>query len=286
MKIEFDAAKKRRLEKRRKVAGLVIAAAIVFFLARLQLGKVPAYQEIEEGIIGALGLRDRSVDDNPRLMEAKLRRETELAERPRLEVALLPPPSEPSRYRVTPLIDKEYLPAVLQAISRAEKSVYVAMFMAAPDPPRGPVIRLLNELIAAARRGVKVKVALNHPGKKDDAVLRHNRAAISYLKEGGVDAYFNDPGKSLHDKFVLIDDGILFIGNHNWTKEALTLHLELSLMVVSVPPDPAFARHFGSIVLAKWEETPDGMAELIDRLQRELLQRSRKSKSADPAAKI
>lgn len=285
--IAVGAGRNRRGERGRKIAGVIVAAAIIFFLARFHLAKIPAYRKIEEEAVSALKLDrlskrivqvlkldKRDEDNNRRIEEARIRRERDATERPRLGVSLPPPPSEPSRYRVTPLIDREYLPAVLQALARAEKSVYVAMFMVAPDPPRGPVIRLLDELIAAARRGVKVKVALNHPGKIEDSVLKHNKAAIAYLKKGGVEAYFNDPNKSLHDKFVLIDDRVLILGNHNWTKEALTIHLELSLLVTAEPPDPAFVHHFASIVLAKWEDTPEGRLELIGHLYRELLRRS------------
>jgi phosphatidylserine/phosphatidylglycerophosphate/cardiolipin synthase-like enzyme len=282
-----DKKKQRRREWRLKIVGAVLIVAAGFFLARFHLAKIPAYEKIETDVVRTLkldvvgeqatrvlGLDKKDEDLARRIAEREARRERDEANRPKLEVALPPPPESPSRYRVTPLPDRDYHPAVLRELLRAEKSIYLAMFLVAPDPPRGPVIRLLDSLIAAKKRGVEVKVALNHPGKIDDSVYTHNRETIAYLKEGGVEAYFADPKTRIHDKFLLIDDRVLILGNHNWTKEALTIHRELSLLVVSEPPDPAFVRHFAAIRLAKLEDTPEGRLELIEKLQRELLSRS------------
>ncbi len=279
--------RKRRRERRLKIAGAVMIVAAGFFLARFHLAKIPAYEKIEGEVVRTLkldvvgeqaarvlGLDKEDEDLARRIAERVERREREEATRPKLEVALPPSPATPSRYRVTPLPDRDYHPAVLRELLRAEKSVYLAMFLVAPDPPRGPVIQLLDSLIAAKKRGAEVKVALHHPGKIDDSVFAHNRETIAYLKEGGVEAYFADPKTRIHDKFLLIDDRVLFLGNHNWTNEALTIHRELSLLVVSEPPDPAFVRHFAAIRLAKLEDTPEGRLELIEKLQRELLSRS------------
>ncbi len=278
--------RQRRRERRLKIAGGAIIVAGGFFLGRFHLAKVPAYQKIEGDVVRTLKLDvvgeqasrvlglDRKDEELARsIAEREARRAREEADRPKLEVTIPRPPEIPPRYRVTPLPDRDYHPAVLRELLRAEKSVYLAMFLVAPDPPRGPVTRLLDGLIAAKKRGVEVKVALNHPGKIDDSVFTHNLAAIEYLKEGGVEAHFNDPGKSLHDKFLLIDDRVLIVGNHNWTREGLTIHLELSLLVRADSPDPDFARHFASIQLAKLEDTPEGRLELIDKLHQELLER-------------
>lgn len=280
--------KKRRLEICRRITGGAIVAIIVFFLARHRLVKSPAYQKIEQDVVQtlrldrageriarAIGTDEADEEARRRTEEARERRRRRAAERPRLEVAIPPRPTEELHYRVTPLVDREYFHAVRDAIGRAESSIYVAMYLIMPDPPRGPATRLLDELIAAARRGVKVTVALNHPGRLDNPEFIYNRDAIAYLRDGGVNAHFSDPGKSLHDKSILIDDRILIVGNHNWTREALTIHLELALLVEVDRPDPTFARHFASIRLARLEDTPEGRLELIERLYEELLKRSR-----------
>ena len=278
-----------RRERRLKIAGAVMIVAAGFFLARFHLSKIPAYEKIETDVVRTLkldvvgeqatrilGLDKKDEDLARRIAERAERREREEATRPKLEVALSPPSETPSRYRVTPLPDRDYHPAVLRELRRAEKSIYLAMFLVAPDPPWGPVIRLLDSLIAARKRGVEVKVALHHPGKIDDSVFAHNRETIAYLKEGGVEAYFADSKTRIHDKFLLIDDRVLFLGNHNWTKEAMSIHLEISLLVRADPPDPNFVRHFASIQMAKLEDTPEGRLELIDKLYEELLNRSKK----------
>ena len=187
-----------------------------------------------------------------------------------------PPPR--GEYEVETLIGREYFPKVREALGSAEKSIRVAMYIIDPGEGRDhPVNQLLDALAAARRRGVAVEVIVECPwGKKSPALKKKNAAAIDLLRRRGIAASFDEPRHCLHDKLVIIDDRIIFIGNHNWTKEALTIHDEVSVRIAARPPDPRFGRYFGYIGAIGGEKTEEGMKEKLQELQKELMGRSRR----------
>ncbi|KKL04304.1 hypothetical protein LCGC14_2617390, partial [marine sediment metagenome] len=76
-------------------------------------------------------------------------------------------------YRVTTLIDEEYFPAVHEALGKAKKSIYIAMYVAKIDEDSdSPVNQLLNDLIQAHERGVKVKVISLSKGYEPDTFIQ------------------------------------------------------------------------------------------------------------------
>jgi phosphatidylserine/phosphatidylglycerophosphate/cardiolipin synthase-like enzyme len=187
-----------------------------------------------------------------------------------------PAPAPVFEYEVEPLIGRDYLPRLKEALGRAEKSIRVAMYVVDPGEGRDhPVNQILEALAAARRRGVKVEVIVECPWeKKSPALKKKNSAAIDRLRRQGISAAFDEPRHCLHDKLVIIDDRVVFIGNHNWTKEALTIHDEVSVRIVCRPPDPRFGRYFGYIGAIGGETTEEGRREKLQQFQKELLKRS------------
>ena len=133
-------------------------------------------------------------------------------------------------------------------IRSAKKSIYVAIFVISKGKDENdPVNVLLRELVAAVRRGVDVKVVVENPRSPTGKLYEKNAEALKFLEEGGVETAFDQPRRELHDKFVLIDEDTVFIGNHNWSKASLKLNREVSVMVKSSPADPDFLKHFSRI---------------------------------------
>ncbi len=187
-------------------------------------------------------------------------------------------PSPPVEYEVEPLIGREYLPCLKAELGRAAKSIRVAMYLI--DPGEGkdhPVNQLLDALAQARRRGVSVEVVVECPWeKKAPSLKRKNAAALDRLRRQGVSAVFDEPRHCLHDKLVVIDDRVVFIGNHNWTREALTIHDEVSARIVCRPADPRFGRYIGYIGAIGGEETEEGRKAMLQQFQKELLKRSQR----------
>lgn len=282
-----ETPEKIRKRKFDRVIGITILVAVVLFVGRFYLQKIPGYREVEaryaaklripqtwEQVASALKLDDGG--KAAREFQRKRAMRLERGRRPSfdLDIPLGGVKESEPEYEVTPLLDKEYFHVLRREIGRAKESIYVAMFVISREQSAAdPVTAILNDLINARRRGVDIKVVVEHPRRSSDSLYRNNEEAIEYLVAGGVEAAFNEPQKQLHDKFVLIDREILLVGNHNWSQQALTVNREVSALVRARPPDPAFVRHFADIKLARPEETELGREGLIKDLQEELLHR-------------
>lgn len=96
---------------------------------------------------------------------------------------------------------------LISAIGNAEREVHLTNAYFVPDP------QLLKALIAAARRGVDVKLIL--PSQSDSQIVFHaGRSHYSQLLNGGVKIY-ERRGALLHSKTALIDGVWSCVGSTN-----------------------------------------------------------------------
>ncbi len=86
---------------------------------------------------------------------------------------------------VIDLSGRKYFPAVKEALSNAKESIYLVMYFVSFDPnsKQSPVNDLVDEIINAHKRGVKVKVILDQnilfaEWKREDK----NDAFFAYLR--------------------------------------------------------------------------------------------------------
>src|SRR4029077_10032913 len=102
---------------------------------------------------------------------------------------------------------------ILDALAGAKKSLNIRMFLFT-DPT------LLHAVIAAQKRGVKVRVMLN-PARRDGET--ENAAARKALVAAGVEVRDSSPEFALtHQKSMVIDDASGFIESLNWETRDLT----------------------------------------------------------------
>lgn len=278
--------KKTAKQKVDRFLGAVILLVVVIFVGRYYLSNVDEYKEIEGNILRKLKVPeltekvvevlDLGDDEDEEKFQRAREDRLETEKRPDFGIKIPLGEKVESKYEVVPLMDKEYFPALRKAIKKAKKSIYVAMYvMSLGDSMSDPVNVLLNELIAAKKRGVEVKVIVENPIWSGSSLYKKNEEAIEYLKRGGVEAAFDSPKTEVHDKFILIDEDTLFVGNHNWSKQSLTINRELSVMVKADPADPDFLKHFACIKLARPGETREGKIKLIKEIYKELLSRKK-----------
>ena len=132
------------------------------------------------------------------------------------------------------LQDQGYFPEVLRLIKNAQNSVRVCMFQAViyPQQSGSPSNQLLQALIAAHSRGVKVEVILDNGGSLGE-VATSNTATAAFLKKAGVEVFFDSEQLTTHTKFLIIDNSIAVLGSTNWTYSALAKNHELSAVVYS-----------------------------------------------------
>jgi phosphatidylserine/phosphatidylglycerophosphate/cardiolipin synthase-like enzyme len=142
------------------------------------------------------------------------------------------------------LPDSAYYGNLTYYLDRANKSVYVVMYVVKYDPryPDDPVNKLLRKLVDLYKKGVDVRVVV------DDQTLISYPDTINYLVQNGVPVKL-DESKSVttHAKIVIIDGKYVFIGSHNWTESALTKNHETTLLVDSTKLAEEVTNYFESI---------------------------------------
>ena len=135
--------------------------------------------------------------------------------------------SEPGR-------DSEIYKSYVVAIQGAKKSIHITSAYFVPDP------QIVQELSAAARRGVDVKLIL--PGVTDHGLVFHaGRAFYEELLKNGVKIYELQIAV-LHAKAAVIDGTWSTVGSANIDRRSFLHNYELNVVVL----DPAFGMEMES----------------------------------------
>jgi len=152
---------------------------------------------------------------------------------------------------VKPLIKKDYYPEVLDLIKRAEKSIYLVMYgiQLKGRDEKDMVNTLLEELIEARKRGVKVKVILENSGKEEwgGYVTEINEEVMRKLRSEGIQVSLDDKKTTTHAKVLVVDSKITVLGSHNWTFAAFVRNNESSVKIKSRPVAQKYISYFNSI---------------------------------------
>lgn len=102
---------------------------------------------------------------------------------------------------------------ILEAINQAAKSLRIKMFIFS-DP------ELLHAVVAAHRRGVKVRIMLN-PARRSGET--ENMKSRKSLTEAGVEILDSNPAFDLtHEKSMVVDDQTAFVMSLNWETKNFT----------------------------------------------------------------
>jgi len=126
--------------------------------------------------------------------------------------------------------------AALAAITAAQHSIDIEMFVLSDR-------LVLEALVAAARRGVHLRVLL-------DPTQPQNGGAFGLLEPAGaaVRFYRQVGDELLHAKLGIFDAGITLFGSCNWSRSGFTRNHELDLLV----REPQLARTFLSRMEQDW----------------------------------
>jgi cardiolipin synthase len=133
--------------------------------------------------------------------------------------------------------------AILAPINAARHTMNIRMFLFT-DPS------LINAVIAAERRGVKVRVMLN-PARRDGT--SDNDAAREMLKEAGIAVRDSSAEFAVtHQKSMVIDDKVGFIESLNWETRDLTETRDYAVETTSKTEVAEMVRCFN----ADWDGQP------------------------------
>ncbi|UVW30127.1 cardiolipin synthase [Massilia sp. H6] len=163
--------------------------------------------------------------------------------------------------------DSEIYKSLMIAMNESSKSIHITSAYFVPDQ------QIVDSLIAAAKRGVDVKLVL--PGVSDHQLIKYaGHAFYEQLLAGGV-KIFQLQVAVLHAKTAVIDGIWSTIGSANIDRRSFIHNYELNVVVL----DPAFARemesafnedlrHSRQVTLEQWRQRPwkDRLKELAGRL--------------------
>jgi phosphatidylserine/phosphatidylglycerophosphate/cardiolipin synthase-like enzyme len=153
------------------------------------------------------------------------------------DAAALPPPAADRQVQVMVTHPGEGIrAAALAAIRDAHHSIDIEMFVLSDR-------LVLDALIAAARRGVRVRAVL-------DPTQPQNPAAMAELEAAGalVRLYRQEADELLHAKLGIFDRQSVLFGSCNWSRSGFTRNHELDLLV----HDATLARVFLSRLEQDW----------------------------------
>jgi cardiolipin synthase len=113
---------------------------------------------------------------------------------------------------------------IVEAIHGAKKSIRIKMFVFS-DPT------LLQAVIAAHQRGVKVRIMLN-PARRSGE--KENDESRSLLISAGIEVIDSNPAFDLtHEKSMVIDDETAYVKSLNWQTKNLTVTRDYAIVTTN-----------------------------------------------------
>jgi cardiolipin synthase len=132
------------------------------------------------------------------------------------------------------LTDRDYFQTVLKCFKEAQSSIKVMLFEASyyEKYPKSPTNVLIQELVAAHKRGVAVKVILERRDERHRASVSNEKTGTILFREG-VDVVYDPATITTHTKLLIVDGKISVVGSTNWTYSALEKNHEVSVLIHS-----------------------------------------------------
>lgn len=137
----------------------------------------------------------------------------------------------------------DYFPAIHEVLQNAKKSIYMVMYYVnyRKDEHQSKVSILVNDLVEAHERGVDVKIILdqnvvfkgNRLLGRDYEESGRNWSIFNYFKSKGMNVHLDNLEITTHGKPLVIDKEIVIVGSANWTKHALNIGNEHSVLIKS-----------------------------------------------------
>jgi len=135
--------------------------------------------------------------------------------------------------QVVPLPDDRYFSVLAGFVDRASSSIEIGMFLfKTTDSPGNRAAHLVERLIAARKRGVRVTVVLEQ-SSYDDGINKENNEVARQLARAGVEVHLDGENRTSHAKLVVVDGRFVFLGSHNFTHSALASNHEFSVLIDS-----------------------------------------------------
>lgn len=199
---------------------------------------------------------DRKKGGHPR---ANVGTTATLSTKPSLRAADLPDLKKMPVADVKPIANRDFYPAVHDALLSATRSINVVQRSfglyttppsrvdqaSLPGEPASETNVLLQDLISAHKRGVKVCVILDYGDAFDNS---QNAETARALQEAGVPVFRDDVTTQTHAKMLTIDDDKTIVGSTNWTYDAIEQGNEASVLITSPEVNKAYKAYVETLL--------------------------------------
>lgn len=158
-------------------------------------------------------------------------------------------------------------------IHSAQKSITITNPYLVPDES------LLNALLAASLRGVKVSI-LNSEAMDQWMVGHAQRSYYEELMRSGINIWLYKKPQLVHEKFLAVDDEVAVIGSSNLDIRSFELNHECTIVVYDVATAKTLVKHHNKLLKNSrqvhlnawlkrnaWQSFLDSMARLTSALQ-------------------
>ncbi len=142
---------------------------------------------------------------------------------------------------IRPVVNRDYLPCLLDLIAGAERSIEFVQLEFHYDPE---VKKVQDALRAARERGVKVRGLI-----EDD--ISFNRTSHKYLNQFGIETRLDTPAKMLHNKLFVADGKKVLLGSSNLSANSILNNNETNIYVEDKPIGAFFREYFEQL----WAES-------------------------------
>ncbi|MEJ5306822.1 MAG: phospholipase D-like domain-containing protein [candidate division WOR-3 bacterium] len=135
---------------------------------------------------------------------------------------------------VLPMNDRDYTKTLVKLFDSSKKTIHAVIYQVGyyPDYPEGEPTDIQNALINAVKRGVKVVIIVDQSSWNPSLSVK-NDEYLKYMRQFGIEVYFDMPDITTHAKFVVVDSTITVIGSTNWSFYALAKNNECAVAVKS-----------------------------------------------------
>lgn len=153
------------------------------------------------------------------------------------------------------LTDEQFLPAALDLIACAKKSIDISTFKAElTTKPRGRrLIKLFNLVIEKSRLGVPVRFLISKRENYGHIPLT-NLFAVRELQRNKVQVRHPRNSRLVHAKVIIIDGELAVLGSHNLSVKSCHNNFEVSLCIT----DPYIVGQLQGVFTTVWDDARKG----------------------------
>ncbi|MCX6356763.1 MAG: phospholipase D-like domain-containing protein [Candidatus Aureabacteria bacterium] len=147
------------------------------------------------------------------------------------------------------ITNRAYFKEVMDLFASAKGTIKVFIYGISYSSKDGEAKanQLVDALIAARKRGIKVEVLLDK-SNYNQAINKVNAGTKKRLGEGGVEVRYDAEKVTSHAKLLCVDDAVL-VGSYNWGRDALEERNECAVIMRDKKTTEFFNKYFDTI----WE---------------------------------